>query len=144
MRAHGSIPGVPQVGANGIAFTRADKALLVGNTSDGTLVKIPIKKDGTAGTASIISHDVLGADGLALDVKGNIYVALVPFNRIALLDSSGSPMATIEGTGTNVLRNPASLAFRGKTLYITDFAVFGAGMPGVSVMTAQFPGAPLN
>ena len=144
LRAHGSIPGVPPAGANGIAFTRADKALLVGNTSDGTLVKIPIKKDGTAGTPSIMSHDVLGADGLALDTRGNIYVTLVPFNRIALLNPSGSLIATIEGTGDNVFRNPASLAFRGRTLYITDLTVFGGGNPGVSVMTARFPGAPLK
>ncbi len=107
------------------------------------MVEIPVGNDRRAGTPSILSHDVLGVDGVALDVKGNIYVTLVPFNKIALLSPSGELVATFEDAGENAFRNPASLASRGRTLYITNFTIFSGGTPGISVMTTRFPGAPL-
>ncbi len=143
LRAHNPPAGFPPVGANGIAFTRSDGSLLVANTVDGTVVQIPLGVDGAAGTPAILATGLFGADGIASDVMGNIYVALNPQNKIALVSPTGTLSATYSGTGDNALRNPASLAFKGRTLYVTDFALFSGGTPGISAMTAQFPGAPL-
>jgi len=134
----------PPVGANGILFTRDGRTMLVANTQAGTIVRIPIEEDGSAGAPSILASNLLGADGIAIDVKGNIYVAVNFQNEIAMLTPGGKLLAVFQGTGDNALRNPASLSFLGRRLFITDLAAFIPGAtPGLSVMTAPFPGASL-
>ena len=140
LRAHSSSQLGP-IGVNGIAFSRAHKSLLAVNTLDGTLIRIPVLSNGQAGVATVLANGLNG-DGIQLDVKGNVYVAL-PFSRqIAVVSPEGTLLSMFTGAGDNVLRFPASLVFKGRTLYITNFAING-GIPGVSVMTARYPGAPL-
>jgi hypothetical protein len=69
-------PGSPVPGANGIAV--AHGALLVANTRFGRIVRIPINADGSAGAPTTVLEraDLIGADGLALDVRRNLYVAM--------------------------------------------------------------------
>lgn len=135
----------PPVGANGILFTRDGRTMLLANTQKGTIVQVPIGADGSAGTPSVLASNLVGADGIAIDVKGNIYVAVNFQNEIAKLAPDGTLLATFLGTGTNALRNPASLSFIGRRLFITDLAAFITGAtPGLSVMTASLPGAPLE
>ncbi len=135
----------PPVGANGILFTRDGRSMLVANTQAGTIVQIPIARDGSAGTPSVLASNLIGADGIAIDVMGNVYVAVNFQNKIAMLAPDGTLLATFQGTGANALRNPASLSFLGRRLFITDLAAFIPGAtPGLSVMMAPFPGAPLE
>ncbi len=144
--AHGTTAFPLPVGANGIAFTRADRALIVANTHDGLILSVPVNADGSAGTPIVIASGpgLVGADGVALDVMQNIYVAVNIGKNITLLSPTGHLLGTFFGTPPNDLRLPASFAFIGRSLYITDFALIGGGTPGLSVMTTRFPGAPVS
>ena len=60
--------GVP-IGANGIVYRKG--SLYVANSEKGLMVKIPIKRNGSAGTPSIELNDpasIFGIDGIAMDV----------------------------------------------------------------------------
>lgn len=68
--------GIPDVsfGANGVLVH--GRSLYVANTDSASVVKIPIRWDGSAGTPQLyVQHPaLLGADDLAVDVHGNLYV----------------------------------------------------------------------
>ena len=141
----GEIPGF---GANGVAFDRNEQFLYVAETSrdqiyriaydHGTLGAIELFAQGTAGGA------LDGADGIAFDVLGNLYVCSNQSDEIAVLDPAGAVVAEYRGTGADAFSSPASLVFRGRSVYVSDLALFhgGAGQK-VSVFTAPHAGAPL-
>lgn len=146
----GEVPGYPPIGANGIAYSKG--VLYVANTEKGLILRIPIGVDGSPGEPEILADDfsVYGPDGLALDVLGNIYAALVfqdKLIRIDPVDGSVTELATID----DGLDEPASLAFstqKGdrKAIYVTNFAVMpedgGAG-PALLKVEIGIPGLPL-
>jgi len=49
--------GVPPFGANGMAFNRAGSALLVTNTGDDAVIKVPVNS-GNAGTPTVLAYGV--------------------------------------------------------------------------------------
>jgi hypothetical protein len=69
----------------------------VTNTDRGSLVRIPIQSDGTAGAPSEIAGpscaDLNGADGLAIAHNGDLIVAVNHQNKLARVDRAGH-MAT--------------------------------------------------
>jgi hypothetical protein len=74
-----SVLGIP-FGANGLALS--NHAFYVANTDKASLIKIPIKADGTPGVAVAFSTSdpvtclpLQGADGITADVDGSIFVA---------------------------------------------------------------------
>jgi sugar lactone lactonase YvrE len=50
--------------------------MFVGNTDEGTVVRIPVLPDGSADSPDVYIEDrqLVGADGLAFHVTGNLYV----------------------------------------------------------------------
>ena len=73
-----SVVGVP-LGANGLALS--NHAFYVANTDKATLIKIPIKADGTPGVALAFATSdpvtclpLQGADGITADVDGSLLV----------------------------------------------------------------------
>ncbi|NNL47658.1 MAG: hypothetical protein HKO76_04765, partial [Acidimicrobiia bacterium] len=89
--------GVP-VGANGIEFRQG--TLYVANTEKGLVVTVPVGHDGEPGTSSILAAfpevEVQpgvflpsAADGLALDVLGNVYVAQINLSTIVKVTPDG-------------------------------------------------------
>ncbi len=136
------------LGANGIAVR--NNAVIVANTEGEKIVRIPIKQDGSAGGASVIAAGdaLFGADGIALDVFGNIFVAVNPQSTLLLVAPDGSitPLAT----AADGLNNPASLSFGTsvgdrKSLFITNFAVFSAApTPALFKVAVGVPGAPVT
>jgi sugar lactone lactonase YvrE len=142
-------PDYPLFGANGIAFDRGERFLYVAMTGrdqilrirheDGALGRIEVFATGTAGGA------LDGADGIAFDVKGNLYVCSNQSNEVAVLSPRGKVIAEIRGAGANRFSNPASPVFFGRQVFVANLAAFdGAdGMHKVSVFTAPYPGAPL-
>jgi sugar lactone lactonase YvrE len=140
--------GFPPFGANGLAFDRNRSNLYVANTGDDRILKIAVRPDGTAGDVSIFATGIDGADGIAFDVRGNLYVCANQADEIAVIGPNGARVATYRGTGSNALHFPASLVFRGRDLFITNLAFDHSFNPlpdsKVSVMTAPFPGAPLH
>lgn len=124
----------PPFGANGLAFDRDERFLYVAMTardqvfriayqagSGGSLGAISLFKQGTNGGA------LDGADGIAFDVKGNLYVCSNQSDEIAVLSPNGAVIAEYRGTGANAFSSPASLVFRGKQVYVTDLALFHGG-----------------
>ena len=125
----GAVLGYP-VGANGIAYFRGD--VYVVNTDKGLVVRVPVLRHGDPGQPEVWAQleDVPGSplaaspappmgDGLALDVHGNIYVAVVSRAAVVRLDAEDRTQETVAffqfgPPGLPLfapLDTPASLAF---------------------------------
>jgi sugar lactone lactonase YvrE len=134
------------VGANGIAYHR--NAIIVSNTELGTLVRIPVRPDGSAGAPSVMVEDpaLLGSDGIALDVRGAVYVAVIAQSTIVRVD--GGSITTIADAGDGI-NQASSIAFgtgRGdrKSLFAVNFGIFSpAPTPELLKIAVGVPGAPL-
>ncbi len=118
-------PFSPGPGANGISFSAAKGILYVVNTTLGGVVPIPINADGSAGAASVLAKDgsMVGADGMTLDVNGNLYIAVNSQSRIVKVTPDGTFSTLAEGSPLNI---PSSLTFAPSgdqnTLYVCNFA----------------------
>jgi sugar lactone lactonase YvrE len=122
----GGGPLVFTIGANGIEFR--NNAIYVGNTERGTIVRIPVLPDGTAGMPTVFaqSPDLVGADGLAFDVRGNLYVAVIAQSMVVRVSSDSH--VTKLATTTDGLDLPSAIAFgtgagERQTLFIVNFAI---------------------
>ncbi len=141
--------GVPPFGANGIAFDRAGTAMFVANTGNDTVVKIPVVA-GAAGTPEVFVNSINGADGLAIAPDGNIWVCANQADELVVVDpTDGHAIAKLgdfdgispDGAPVGLLF-PASLAFRGGFVYVTnlslDLRLFNPAFDAVdSAWTAQ-------
>jgi len=135
------------IGANGIAVRH--NTLIVANTERGLLVEIPIEPDGRAGSPTVLAESpaLVGADGIALDVLGNVYVGVGTQNTVVRVGDRGS-IATL-ATGNNGLNQPSTLAFGTtagdqQTLFVANFSLFSSSpTPGVLKLRAGVPGQPL-
>jgi sugar lactone lactonase YvrE len=80
-------------GPNGLKFWNG--ALYVSNSSKGTIVRIPVQPDGSAGEPSVYAEGVSG-DDFVFDERGNMYVTTHPFNTIIRVrpDKSRAIIAT--------------------------------------------------
>lgn len=76
--------GVP--GVNGIK--KLDEAVYLSNTGKMLMVKIPLKRNGSAGSPEIVKDNVF-IDDLALDSKGNIYRATHAFDSVIKITVNG-------------------------------------------------------
>ncbi len=125
----GAGPGFA-IGANGVVVE--PEALYVVNLDQATLVRIPRAKDGSAGAAEIIAgpdcETLGGADGLARAPDGSFVVAVNRQNKLVRIDPSGNVRTLAHGAPFDF---PASVAYRGDTLFATNFAFHNAsaGLP---------------
>lgn len=118
------------IGANGIGHDSEGNIWVV-NSDKGSLVKVPVGKDGKAGKVeTVIAPDcsLHGADGLTVDSDGSIVVALNVQNtvvRITPKDKKVTPL--LKGAPLDF---PASVYFGSpdgtRALYITNFALMNA------------------
>ncbi len=146
--------GVP-IGANGIEFHRG--VLYVAVTEQFSLVAVPIDPSGSPGSSEVVATFPAalfpGApDGLAIDVHGNVYVALIAQQRIVKVDGSGTITEVFEG---DPLDWPSSIAFgtsraEQKTLFAVSFSIgevlgdpFPRSGPSVTGIGVGVPGSPL-
>jgi DNA-binding beta-propeller fold protein YncE len=133
------------LGANGIAVS--PHAVLVTNTEKGSVIRIPVLPDGTAGTPTVVASGstLFGADGLTTDVFGNAYVAVNSQDMLVRVRPNGA--TTILATAADGLDNPASLSFGTslgdrKSLFLTNFAVFSHKNPALLKVLLGVPGRP--
>ena len=148
------------IGANGLAYRHG--SLFVANSEKALLLEIPVLKRGGLGDVSILA-DLSGVvidgftfgnpmiDGIALDVHGNIYAAMVTGNAIGRVSRDGGS-AEVLATDVDMLTFPASLAFgtgkgERKSVFVTNLAFepyppFLAG-PGLTKIDVGQPGMPL-
>jgi hypothetical protein len=130
------------IGANGIV--RRDDAFFVTNTDRGSIVRIPVQRDGAAGTPELlVSPDcdaLAGADGLTLDGQDNFIVAVNRQNKIVRISADGDVHALVSGAPADF---PASLAWDHERLVATNFALANASSgqparPGLLVLPDAF------
>ena len=126
---------------NLLAFGKDDRTLYVTDLGLGTVVSVPVQKDGTAGSVTSFAT-VPQPDGIAFDVKGEMYVTSPLTNSIDLVAPNGSVHQLSLDMTRESLNNPSNLAFSGRQLYVTNLGL--AGNPGISVVTVQFPGLSLK
>ena len=124
----GAPPATQGIVANGLAFAK-DGALLVADTARGALWRVELSKHGdvrtptgcdttfTADTlcldALFVQHPALdGADGIALDRAGNVWVDPNERNAIVVVDDRGRVSEFFRNpVGTGSLRNAGPLEF---------------------------------
>jgi sugar lactone lactonase YvrE len=147
--------GNPPFGANGLAFDREQKFLYVANTADWKVLRVPVGEDGSAGTIQTFADGKImasqgtpgalhGADGIMFDVKGNLYVLANQEDEVQVLSPEAKLIARYRGLGSNKLDFPASLVFKGKTLFISNLSLSTGVNSKLSVMRAPFPGLPIT
>jgi sugar lactone lactonase YvrE len=138
--------GIPPFGANGLSFNKAGNALIVANTANDSIVKIPVT-GGNAGTPQAIVYSINGADGVVLDHNDNIWVCANQSDEIVVIDPTGKPLAKlgdfhgIDKVGQpHGLFFPASPAFSkdGDTLYVTNLALDLRYAGGPQTLQSQY------
>jgi sugar lactone lactonase YvrE len=148
-----SVFGAP-FGANGIVFDRTKRKLYVSNTDLGAVLEIDIARNGSPGDVEVFASDpsLVGADGLALDRSGTLYVAVNTQDQLATVDRHGNVTVIAQG---GLLDGPSSFAFGvapcdHHTLYLTNFAIAralglipGEPHPAILSLRVSTPGLPL-
>lgn len=118
--------GFPPFGANGLALDPQGGALLVANTGDDRVLRLDL---GT-GALAVVAESVNGADGIAFDAGGSLWVAANQADRVVALDADGRVRAELgaflglrpDGAPRGLLF-PASVAIVGRDLYVTNLAL---------------------
>ena len=144
----GWIPGYPPLGANGIAFRH--NTLYVASTEKGLIAQVPVLPDGSPGALSVVAQasQLFMIDGIALDVHGAIYAALLGQNQVVVVDPASGDVTQLSGPDDGV-DGPASLAFgagqgQRQSLYFTNYAILSPEPhPGILKIEVGTPGMPL-
>ena len=123
--------GDPPFGANGLGFNKAQSMLFVANTSNDTIIQIPVSS-GTHGTPAVFTNSVNGADGLVMDDDDNLWLAANQSDEVVVVDKTGKVVAKLgdfdglvdSGTPKGLLF-PATPDFSRdkKTVFVTNLAI---------------------
>ncbi|MEQ7918647.1 SMP-30/gluconolactonase/LRE family protein [Xanthomonas sp. WHRI 1810A] len=109
---------------NGLVMDLAQNALFVAMTRGNAVWRLPIQRDGgtsKVGIFTAMAGGVSGADGMALDVQGNLYVCDAGNACVWVFDPHAVPLYRIRSCTEG--RTLTNLAFGGqdnKQLFITD------------------------
>lgn len=115
------------LGANGLKFH--DGAVWVTNMDHGTILRIPLRANGKAGSPQVTATGLTAIDDFAFTGRGNeIIAALHAANKVALVKPNGTH--TVVLTETDGLQGPTSIAVRGRTVYVLS-AAFAAKDPNM-------------
>lgn len=145
---------VHQFGADGIAFDKGKNNLYVGNLDAGSIVRIPVNADGSAGTPEVWVADarLKACDGIAFDEKGDLYVAVNGQDQLVKIDKHRAISVIAVGAP---LDGPSSLVFGNKgkdrqNLYVSSFAInralgtqAGVPQPNLLKLPGNTPGLPI-
>jgi hypothetical protein len=118
-------------GPNGVKVHEG--AVWVSNIGAGTIVRVPIRPDGTAGDAAVVARDLGPVDDFAFAGPRTVLAAINQENRVIQID--GSQVTTVL-TAADGLSNPTAVAVRGRTVYVTDGAYFTGHDP--NLLTVDF------
>jgi sugar lactone lactonase YvrE len=125
--------GFPPFGANGLAFDADESALFVANTGDDRILRL----DMATLEVSVFAESINGADGIAFDKRGTLWVAANQADEVLGLDASGRVVARL-GEFRGIRRNgtpdgllfPASLVILGNDVFVTNLALPLNGVTG--------------
>jgi sugar lactone lactonase YvrE len=141
--------GFPPLGANGLAFDRAEAALFVGNTGDNTIVRVPVV-NGEAGQPEVwLNKSVNGPDGMFFDEEDRLWVVANQADEVVVFDKTGKMVAKLgdfegldEQGAPRGLLFPAEMTKIGDYLYVGNLTVDvryfkGIAQTGISQWAAQ-------
>jgi sugar lactone lactonase YvrE len=97
------------LGVNVLVIDKEEKHIYAATDGDPMVVKVPIKPDGSAGEATVISRGHSPFDGIEFDDRGNIYVSEILRNELWVLSPDGSQRMLIANKRTAPLDNNTSL-----------------------------------
>jgi hypothetical protein len=105
------------LGANGLKIHNG--AVWATNLDKGTVLRIPILRDGRAGHVHTAATGMPGIDDIVFTSHGNqLLAALDEPNEVALVQPDGSHSTVL--TSADGLQNPTSIALRGDTAYVLN------------------------
>ncbi|MDX2825381.1 hypothetical protein PV416_30970 [Streptomyces ipomoeae] len=109
------------IGANGIKIHHG--AVWVSNSDRGTLLRIPVRRDGSAGPIETRATELGGIDDFGFTGRGDtVLAALLISNQVVLVRPDGTHRVVL--TQHEGLSNPTSVAVRHDTVYVSSAAYF--------------------
>jgi sugar lactone lactonase YvrE len=110
--------------ANGLAFD-AQGVLHVADTARGALWKVAIGADGKGGTPALLVQNALleGADGVAFDRTGRLWVASKEINAVVAVTPAGAVQSIARNSSAGPLEFPSAIVFVGDRAYVSNFDV---------------------
>lgn len=140
--------GFPPFGANGVAVAPADENMLfVANTGDDTVYRLDLASAAADKELTVFANSLNGADGIAFDAEGRLWVAANQADEMVVLNETGRVIGKfgdflgIRNDGAaNGLVFPASLVVHAGQVYVTNLArdLDGKGVEGgVSTYTVS-------
>jgi sugar lactone lactonase YvrE len=146
LQGTGELGAAVPLGANGIALTRRQHAIIVSNTELGTLLRIRIRRDGTAGRVHVAAEDpaLFGIDGIALARSGAVFAAVNGQSTIVRVGRNGITTIADAEDGIN---GASAVAFGTRSdrrnLFVVNFGVFSpAPTPALLKIAVGVRGAP--
>lgn len=121
--------GFPPFGANGLALSKDETELFVANTGDDRVLKLDLTTTDPI-SLSVFAESINGADGLAMDSKGTLWVAANQADNVVALNKAGRVIARLgaflgirrDGSARGLLF-PASLVIVRNKMFVTNLAV---------------------
>jgi len=118
--------GFPPFGANGIAFNSEESTLFIANTGDDRILKLDLASNAVA----VFAESINGADGIAFDGSGRLWVAANQADEVVALNANGRVVARLgefqgvrnDGSPRGLLF-PASLVLVGDDMFVTNLAL---------------------
>ena len=125
--------GFPPFGANGLALSEDGSTLFVANTGDDRILKVDLATN----VVSVLAESINGADGIAFDRHGMLWVAANQADEIVGLNGDGRVVAKLgafegmnrDGSPDGLLF-PASLVILGGDMFVTNLALPLTSAPG--------------
>ena len=118
--------GFPPFGANGLAFNSEGSALFIANTGDDRVLRLNLASH----AVTVFAESINGADGLAFDRHGRLWVAANQNDEVVALNTNGRVVARLgdfEGIrrdgSPNGLLFPASIVILGDEMFVTNAAL---------------------
>ncbi len=118
--------GFPPFGANGLALNSDESTLYIANTGDDRILGFDL----ASGSIFVFAESINGADGLAYDGEGLLWVAGNQADQVVALDENGRVVAElgeflgIKGDGSaRGLLFPASLVIIKEKIFVTNLAL---------------------
>jgi len=108
--------------ANGLEID-SKGVLYVADTARGAIWRVAIGADGKGGKPTLLAQSPLleGADGLAFDRNGKLWVAANERNAIVTVTPDGQVQEIAKNGSSGPLEFPAAIVFVGGTAYIANY-----------------------
>ncbi|HSE00203.1 MAG TPA: SMP-30/gluconolactonase/LRE family protein, partial [Burkholderiales bacterium] len=85
--------GFPPFGANGLALSHDERTLFIANTGDDRVLKLDLTAPMAPNSVSEFAESINGADGLAMDKRGRLWVAANQADEVVALNEKGKIVA---------------------------------------------------